>query len=84
VLRHSINLGQGAVLQTGVCYALSRGAGYIYPAQEFHTPDRGPGRQERGIASGISPLWNPWQEIPKAYRISAAMPALPQLECVPP
>ena len=29
VLRHPINLGQGAALQTGIRYALSRGAGFI-------------------------------------------------------
>ncbi len=29
VLRHPINLGQGAALQTGIDYALSRGADYI-------------------------------------------------------
>lgn len=29
VLRHPINLGQGAALQTGIDYALSRGAAYV-------------------------------------------------------
>lgn len=29
VVRHALNLGQGAALQTGVQYALARGAGYI-------------------------------------------------------
>lgn len=29
VLRHAINLGQGAALQTGISYALARGAGRI-------------------------------------------------------
>jgi len=29
VLRHPVNLGQGAALQTGISYALQRGAGYL-------------------------------------------------------
>ena len=29
VLRHSVNLGQGAALQTGIDYALSRNASYV-------------------------------------------------------
>ena len=29
VIRHSVNLGQGAALQTGISYALELGAGYI-------------------------------------------------------
>jgi len=29
VLRHAINLGQGAALQTGITFALGRGARYI-------------------------------------------------------
>ena len=29
ILRHQVNLGQGAVLQTGIEYALSKNAGYI-------------------------------------------------------
>src|SRR5206468_950965 len=36
-----------------------------------------------GIASGIGLLWHPWQGMPKAYRILAAMPALPQLQSAP-
>jgi polyprenyl-phospho-N-acetylgalactosaminyl synthase len=40
VLRHSINLGQGAALQTGFDYALSRQAGYIvtFDADGQHLP----------------------------------------------
>src|SRR5262249_7724852 len=30
VLRHAVNLGQGAALQTGIDYALLQGADYIY------------------------------------------------------
>jgi glycosyltransferase involved in cell wall biosynthesis len=30
VLRHAVNLGQGAALQTGIDYALRQGAGYIF------------------------------------------------------
>lgn len=30
VLSHSVNLGQGAALKTGICYALARGAEYIF------------------------------------------------------
>src|SRR5262249_35903678 len=36
-----------------------------------------------GIASSIGLLWNLWREIPKAYRIFVAMPALPQLQSAP-
>jgi glycosyltransferase involved in cell wall biosynthesis len=40
VLRHSINLGQGAALQTGIDYAVRRGAGYIatFDADGQHDP----------------------------------------------
>jgi polyprenyl-phospho-N-acetylgalactosaminyl synthase len=40
VLRHSINLGQGAALQTGIDYALSKQAGYIvtFDADGQHLP----------------------------------------------
>ena len=36
-----------------------------------------------GIASGHGLLWNPWQRMPKAYRVFVAMPALPQLKSAP-
>src|SRR5712692_1283282 len=41
VLRHPINLGQGAALQTGIRYSLSRGAGYIvtFDADGQHRPE---------------------------------------------
>ena len=41
VLRHPINLGQGAALQTGIRYALSRGAGSIvtFDADNQHRPE---------------------------------------------
>lgn len=41
VLRHPINLGQGAALQTGICYALRRGADYIvtFDADGQHRPE---------------------------------------------
>jgi glycosyltransferase involved in cell wall biosynthesis len=41
VLRHPINLGQGAALQTGICYALRRGAGSIvtFDADGQHRPE---------------------------------------------
>ena len=41
VLRHPINLGQGAALQTGFRYALSRGADYIvtFDADGQHRPE---------------------------------------------
>lgn len=41
VLRHPINLGQGAALQTGIRYALSRGAEYIvtFDADGQHRAD---------------------------------------------
>ena len=40
VLRHSINLGQGAALQTGIDYAIRRGASYIvtFDADGQHEP----------------------------------------------
>lgn len=40
ILRHSINLGQGAALQTGMAYALSAGAGYLvtFDADGQHQP----------------------------------------------
>jgi glycosyltransferase involved in cell wall biosynthesis len=41
VLRHPINLGQGAALQTGIRYVLRRGAGYIvtFDADGQHRPE---------------------------------------------
>jgi len=41
VLRHPINLGQGAALQTGLRYSLSRGADYIvtFDADGQHRPE---------------------------------------------
>lgn len=41
VLVHPVNLGQGAALQTGLAYALSRGAGYIvtFDADGQHDAD---------------------------------------------
>ena len=41
LLRHPSNLGQGAALQTGITFALSRGASYIvtFDADGQHTPD---------------------------------------------
>ena len=41
VLRHPINLGQGAALQTGIRYALSRGAEFIvtFDADGQHRPE---------------------------------------------
>jgi len=41
VLRHIVNLGQGASLQTGISFALSRGAQYIctFDADGQHSPD---------------------------------------------
>jgi len=41
VIRHPINLGQGAALQTGIRYALGRGAQYIvtFDADGQHRPD---------------------------------------------
>jgi glycosyltransferase involved in cell wall biosynthesis len=41
VLRHPINLGQGAALQTGFRYSLSRGANYIvtFDADGQHRPE---------------------------------------------
>jgi glycosyltransferase involved in cell wall biosynthesis len=40
VLRHPVNLGQGAALQTGIAYALDRGAAYIatFDADGQHRP----------------------------------------------
>jgi glycosyltransferase involved in cell wall biosynthesis len=41
VLRHEVNRGQGAALQTGIAYALSRGAAYVvtFDADGQHDPD---------------------------------------------
>jgi len=41
VLRHSVNLGQGAALQTGIDYALSRNASYVctFDADGQHDAD---------------------------------------------
>jgi glycosyltransferase involved in cell wall biosynthesis len=41
VLRHAVNLGQGAALQTGIDYALAQGAGYIFTfdADGQHGPE---------------------------------------------
>ena len=40
VVRHPVNLGQGAALQTGISFALARGAGYIvtFDADGQHEP----------------------------------------------
>jgi polyprenyl-phospho-N-acetylgalactosaminyl synthase len=52
-LRHPVNLGQGAALQTGADYALSRGAEYIvhFDADGQHPPHRIPAMLEP-LASG--------------------------------
>jgi glycosyltransferase involved in cell wall biosynthesis len=41
VLRHAVNLGQGAALQTGIDYALARGASYVFTfdADGQHAPE---------------------------------------------
>lgn len=41
VLRHAVNLGQGAALQTGIEYAIASGADYIFTfdGDGQHTPD---------------------------------------------
>src|SRR5438128_915964 len=41
VLRHIVNLGQGAALQTGITYALHHGAEYVvtFDADGQHQPD---------------------------------------------
>lgn len=41
VLRHTVNLGQGAALQTGIDYALENGAEYVYTfdADGQHSPE---------------------------------------------
>lgn len=41
VLRHTINLGQGAALQTGIDYALAQGAEFVFTfdADGQHSPD---------------------------------------------
>src|ERR1700737_1869184 len=41
-LRHPVNLGQGAALQTGMDYALAQGAEYLvhFDADGQHPPDR--------------------------------------------
>jgi glycosyltransferase involved in cell wall biosynthesis len=45
VVTHLINLGQGAALQTGITFALQRGAGYLvtFDADLQHRPDEIPG-----------------------------------------
>jgi len=44
VLRHLVNLGQGAALQTGLAFALQRGASYLvtFDADGQHDPDEIP------------------------------------------
>src|SRR5205085_5488913 len=41
VLRHAVNLGQGAALQTGIDYALAQGASYVFTfdADGQHAPE---------------------------------------------
>src|ERR1700756_5013622 len=41
VLRHAVNLGQGAALQTGISYALAQGARHVYTfdADGQHAPE---------------------------------------------
>jgi glycosyltransferase involved in cell wall biosynthesis len=56
VLRHRINLGQGAALQTGMEYALNRGAAFVvhFDADGQHRPSDIPALlqplQEEGVA----------------------------------
>lgn len=51
VLRHSINRGQGAALQTGIEFALSRGAHYVV------TFDADGQHQVADVSSIVEPLW---------------------------
>ena len=48
ICRHSVNLGQGAALQTGICYALEKGAKYLvtFDADGQHNQDDIPGLLE--------------------------------------
>lgn len=50
LLRHGVNLGQGAALQTGIRYALAKGAGFLvtFDADGQHSPEE--------IATMVAPL----------------------------
>ena len=77
-LRHPLNLGQGAALQTGVSYALKQGAEYIvhYDADGQHSPDDIEGllapvkAGEADLALGSRFLRQAdWQTVPVGRRI---------------
>lgn len=77
-LRHPLNLGQGAALQTGVSYALKQGAEYIvhYDADGQHSPDDIEGllapvkAGEADLALGSRFLRQAdWQAVPLGRRI---------------
>lgn len=77
-LRHPLNLGQGAALQTGVSYALRQGAEYIvhYDADGQHSPEDIEGLLapvmvgEADVALGSRFLRKEdWQAVPLGRRI---------------
>jgi polyprenyl-phospho-N-acetylgalactosaminyl synthase len=55
VVTHAINLGQGAALQTGVTFALQRGAAYLvtFDADLQHRPDEIPSLLNTLTKSGV-------------------------------
>jgi glycosyltransferase involved in cell wall biosynthesis len=76
VVTHGVNLGQGAALETGIAYALSRGAQSIctFDADGQHSPDAIEvlARKRRETASDIvfgSRFLEEPQQLPKARRL---------------
>ena len=83
VLRHVVNLGQGAALQTGIDFALLEGAGYVFTfdADGQHAPESLLTLAETMAASGAEVvLGSRW--LGKAERIPAIRKAVLQLAVV--
>lgn len=76
VLRHPINRGQGAALQTGIAYALRRGARYVvtFDSDGQHDPD--------DVGALLAPLLEERADVVLGSRFlgtTEAMPALRRL-----
>jgi glycosyltransferase involved in cell wall biosynthesis len=72
VLRHAINRGQGAALQTGISFALQRGARYVV------TFDADGQHQVEDIAAMVAPIWRGECEITLGSRFLGQAVNLPQ------
>jgi polyprenyl-phospho-N-acetylgalactosaminyl synthase len=73
VVRHAINLGQGAALQTGIDYALERNAAYVctFDADGQHDPD--------SIAALYAALTSSGADVALGSRFLGSAPQMPVL-----